>query len=234
MTTICGVDGCRKGWIAVTKDMASGDLSWRQYGSALQLFKVEPRPQTIGIDIPIGLPEFGPRACEQEARRLLKLGRASSVFSAPIRPMLNASSYLEACQVRFAAEGKKISRQTWGILAKIREVDAQLCEDVTLQSIVYEVHPEVSFYFLAGQRPLRHSKKTGPGFKERVDLLEPIFGPKVHLALEERRSLKSAQDDILDAFAALWTAERIATGTAISVSAEVEVDHLGLRMAIHA
>jgi predicted RNase H-like nuclease len=49
------------------------------------------------IDIPIGLPGGRPRTVDGEARRLLG-PRASSVFPAPARGTLDASSYEEACE----------------------------------------------------------------------------------------------------------------------------------------
>jgi predicted RNase H-like nuclease len=82
--------------------------------------------------MPIGLPERGPRACDLEARRLLGPGRASSVFPAPIRPVLVATSYDDACQIRLQVEGKKLSRQAWVIVPKIREVDDMLRDNSEL------------------------------------------------------------------------------------------------------
>lgn len=50
------------------------------------------------IDVPIGLPEAGPRTCDLEARRLLRAPRASSVFPAPLRSMLSAHDQHEASE----------------------------------------------------------------------------------------------------------------------------------------
>jgi predicted RNase H-like nuclease len=49
----------------------------------------------LGIDIPIGLPESGPRLADALARQVLG-SRASSVFSTPIRAALEAEPYAEA------------------------------------------------------------------------------------------------------------------------------------------
>jgi hypothetical protein len=106
--------------------------SWRLCSTLHELAYSEPVPQVIALDMPIGLPERGPRACDLEARRLLGPGRASSVFPAPIRPVLVATSYDDACQIRLQVEGKKLSRQAWVIVPKIREVDDMLRDNSEL------------------------------------------------------------------------------------------------------
>ena len=231
MYSICGADGCGDKWIAVTKDLDSGRVSWR-CATRRELFYGEPVPQIIALDIPIGLPEFGARGCDREARQLLGRGRASSVFPALIRPLLAATDHADACEKRLQVDGKRMSLQAWAIVPKIREIDSLLREDPELRTRVREVHPEVSFYFLAGGRPMRHGKKSRAGREERRVLLEPVFGHWLSAALEERRRMSAAEDDVLDAFVALWTAERIAHGQAQTIPAAPPVDACGLRMEI--
>ena len=112
---------------------------------------------TIAIDIPIGLARNGNRMCDKRARTLLGAPRSGSVFSAPPRDVLRANSYVDACDRSFAVCGKRISRQVFGILAKIRDVDAELQKAAPLIARVHEVHPEVSFAVMAGGEPMRHS-----------------------------------------------------------------------------
>lgn len=183
-------------------------------GYILKIVIHQPAAQVIALDIPIGLPDQGARACDLAARQILGRPRASSVFPAPIRPVLAATSYTAACQIRSRIEAKKLSIQAWGIMPKICEVDEALRHDPALLTTVHEVHPEVSFFFLGGGQPCQHSKKSSTGRAERRRLLAPFFGAWLTAALAERRQLGSAEDDILDAFAALWTAERIAGGIA--------------------
>jgi predicted RNase H-like nuclease len=49
-------------------------------------------------------------------------------------------------------------------------------------------------------------------------------------ALVERAKLGCNADDIVDAFVALWTAERIGCGAAISIPERPPLDSYGLRM----
>jgi predicted RNase H-like nuclease len=232
MTAVCGVDGCKAGWIAVFKDLDSGACSWQLFRSARELLAVAATTVATGIDIPIGLPARGPRECDMEARRLLGRGRGSSVFPAPIRPVLAAPTYEKACAVRSEIEQKKLSRQLWNIVPKIREVDAALQVEQALHATIHEVHPEVSFFALAGERPMAYNKKARAGRDERLAVLEPVFGRLPASALGDRRALGSDEDDILDAFAVLWTAERIAAGKAHTIPATPPTDACGLRMEI--
>ncbi len=228
MRLICGADGCKKGWIAISKDLDTGLISWRLCHSASELVYHEPVPQVIGIDIPIGLPEYGSRNCDLEARLLLGSGRASSVFPAPIRPILAAKNFAEACRIRSKIEKKKISLQAWAITPKIIEVDEALRQDPELRNRIREVHPELCFFFLAGRRALHYSKKDESGQAERYELLEPIFGDWIRAVLAERQQLASTKDDVLDAFVALWTAERIVNGTSQTIPSESAEGYLRL------
>ena len=190
-----------------------GSVSWRICTSTEDLFYGSDAPVLLGLDMPIGLPDCGPRPCDLEARRRLGFPRGSSVFPAPIRSLLAARSYAEACALRLAVDNKKISRQTWAILPKIRDVDALLRNDPELQDRVREVHPEVCFSILAG-RPMEYRKKRKQGREERLRLLETVFGAGLHAAVADRRALGCPLDDLLDAFIACWTAERIYCGRA--------------------
>ena len=51
---------------------------------------------------------------------------------------------------------------------------------------------------------------------------------------EQFRRSQVGDDDILDAFAALWSAERLLRGEAITLPVEPELDATGLAMEIHA
>jgi len=232
MRIVAGADGCRAGWVLVIQDLDTSRISWRLCADATALIAAVPAPGFLAIDIPIGLPESGSRAADRLARRVLGGRRGSSVFPAPLRPMLVATNYREACDIRAAREGKRMSIQAWGILAKIRDVDHVLAADPGLQERIHEVHPEVCFRFMGEQRSPQFSKKTAAGRGERLALLEPLFGPAPVAALAEKSLLAGQPDDILDAFAALWTARRIASGTARCLPAHPELDSAGLRMEI--
>ena len=189
-------------------------------------------PDVVAVDIPIGLTDAGPRQCDVAARRLLGPGRGSSVFPAPVRAALKAESYEMACQLHVAADGRKMSKQAYAILPKIREMDELIQGSADLRERVCEVHPEVSFTYLAGGRPMQYGKRKPPGKQERRALLEPWVGSWLAGALSERKLLGCADDDIVDAFVALWTAERIAREQAQTLPETPPRDRYGLRMQI--
>lgn len=230
MAVICGVDGCKAGWVAVSKDLESGEVNWCLCGTVRDIALQSPAPRVIAIDIPIGLTEAGPRECDLAVRRMLGPVRGCSVFPAPIRPVLGAHDYAEACRIRFGIDGKKMSKQAFAIMPKIREVDTLLGESPPLREVFHEVHPELCFHSLAGGIPLVAGKRTREGAEKRLALLRPLFGVRLTEALKDRLILHCTEDDVVDGFAALWTAERILKGMAYSVPATPPTDALGLRM----
>ncbi len=63
--------------------------------------------------------------------------------------------------------------------------------------------------------------------------MDAYFGPSAFRTVREKYLVKCAgTNDILDAFAALWTAERILRGQAQTLPDAVVRDEVGLRMEI--
>jgi predicted RNase H-like nuclease len=110
MPIVAGIDGCPKGWLCLTKDLATGKVQARIFKGIEHLLSLKPRPDLVMIDVPIGLTDAGPRACDLEARAKLRPPRSSSVFPAPIRPTLSATTYEDACRIGMRTEGRKLSR----------------------------------------------------------------------------------------------------------------------------
>jgi len=188
--------------------------------------------QVIAVDIPIGLGESESRPTDVAARRFLG-ARASSVFPAPCRASLNGTSYEAACALSFAASGKKLSKQTYAILPKIREVDVALRADAEAQNRVVEVHPEVCFAVLNGGQPMANAKKRAAGKHERLALLPSAFQSAFAAARPRWLHKQVATDDILDALVALWTASRVHSGLSRSFPPPpVTRDSAGLPMRI--
>lgn len=225
-----GVDGCPGGWIGVSRHKvhvaASIEALIGAFGASV-----------VALDMPIGLPENAARECEQLARRLLRRPRAASVFPVPMRAALANCGHDHASDLNQAACGKRLSAQTFNIMAKIRAVDALLVAQPLVARQVWEAHPEVSFAAMNsggdGPRALSASKKSRPGAAQRQALITSHFGP---LAFSSARAAISkrdaADDDIADAFACLFTAERIAAGCHVSLPDPAPVDARGLPMRI--
>jgi len=160
----------------------------------------------VGIDIPIGIPDSGTREADAAARRFVG-PRASSVFTTPVRPVLEAGTYAQARSVATQLTGRSISAQAYALRRRILEIDEYANDDER----VIEVHPEVSFHELA-RRPLL-SKRGTDGLAERRVLLEeagidlPATAPRI------------AEPDLLDATICAWTARRYARGEALPLPA---------------
>ena len=188
---------------------------------------------TVALDMPIGLPESGARACDVAARRVLGPRRGSSVFPAPVRSVLAASSYEEACALHERADGRRLSRQAFHLLPKVREVDAALQADASLQDRVREVHPEVAFAYLTGA-PIAEKKRSREGRAVRTRAIESVWPGVVSVmrdALEGERGF--AMDDLLDALVNAWSARRLRRGLAVRHPGGVTPrDAVGLPMEI--
>ena len=212
MSAVLGLDGCRGGWIGA---LVEGDqVGWLRLPDIRAALVLD--VASVGVDMPLGLPETGRRECDVLAKR--ELGRAHPrVFLAPPRGVLAASTYALARPLhRDLTGGLGMSAQTWGLVAKIREVDAH-ADDPRL----VEVHPELSFALLAGR--VLASKHAAAGLEERRRALQQWLP-----GLEE----VPWGDDGLDALVVAWSATRWLAGSARTLPADPPVDACGRPMRI--
>ncbi|MCH7836974.1 MAG: DUF429 domain-containing protein [Chloroflexi bacterium] len=228
---VAGVDGCPAGWLIVRAE-ASGRLHLLDISIVTtfeELIASTRDCAAVAVDIPIGLSDDGRRQPDIVARQLLRPLRHSSVFPAPVRPVLAATSYAEACAISASArpDDKQISKQTYAILPKIRQADDAMTP--VLQERIVEVHPEVSFCALNNHRPLRQGKKSPAGALRRLGLISGQLDFETEQTVVEGRA---TFDDFLDACAAAWTAGRVAHGTAERLPSDPPRDSRGLRMEI--
>ncbi|MEQ8677011.1 MAG: DUF429 domain-containing protein [Aggregatilineales bacterium] len=224
-----GVDGCRYGWFAVAID-EHGTLNYAVFADIQSLWERHADAQIILIDMPIGLAETGRRRCETEARRVLG-ARRSSIFSVPTRAALYAETYEQASTINQQITGLKLSKQTWNIIPKIRELDELLRSNAHARLKMAEVHPEVLFWGLAGA-PMVESKKTTAGYAERVRILQDIVPDAkamIDSAMQDYRRADVARDDIVDALVIAVTAR---IGDLKSFPPNPDRDEYGLPMQI--
>ena len=227
MTAVLGVDGCPGGWVGALL-APDGRVSWHLLADASAISDLGGAVDAVGIDIPIGLPEQGSRACDVEARAALG-PRRSSVFAAPVRGVLGAASYDEACALSREVSGRAISRQTWALVPRIRDVDTVLrALPRPARERCVEVHPELSFREMAGRDlPSKHGVA---GIAARLGALLPDVSDVLR-RLEELPP-GPRMDDALDALAVAWTVRRWCTGTARVRPADPPRDTTGLPMRI--
>jgi predicted RNase H-like nuclease len=231
-SSLVGVDGARDGWIAVADTLTT--LQFQVFSSPAALYQNFRLANVIAVDIPMGLSETGPRAPDSLARKFVGGKRASSIFSAPVRGILDAHSQPEASRRHRDIDGRGFGAQAFAILPKIRDWDSLLRSDLSARERVYEVHPEVSFAELNGGLGLAPGKKTPEGAQLRARLLAHEFGAEaVRELLESVPRREAAPDDVLDALVALWSARRIASGQARTLPSAPAIDSCGLRTAIY-
>ena len=205
MDVAIGIDGCKGGWFYFR---FNGETC--TFGFAPTLIDVlhgVPADARVLIDMPIGLKERGKseRDCDLEARAMLKPLRHASVFAAPCRQASKLEDYALASAKNQKITGRALSRQCWGIVPKIREVDEWLrSRDGDRHSIrLRESHPELVFRGLAGG-PMSANKKTREGFAERMTILqifEPVAKTSIAAAYLAHGGFEANRDDIVDAYA---------------------------------
>jgi predicted RNase H-like nuclease len=219
--SVAGVDGCRGQWLAAVSD--GPEVSWRLVPSFRDLY--DDRDLTvIAIDVPIGLPESGLRACDVEARKALGPRRAS-VFAAPVRPVLEHTTYAEARAALAERGGASMSAQAFGIVQAVRDVDGCVTEHDDAR--VVETHPEVAFFVMGGAVA---AKRTASGVAQRLRLLSATY-PDV-LDIVATTPGRVPVDDALDALACLWVARRWAGGLHTTLGdGSRDARHLPMRIA---
>ena len=132
----------------------------------------------------------------------------------------------EACRIALETSDppRKVSKQLFMIAPKIREIDAVLRADAGAAARVFEVHPELAFWRLNGERALEEPKKVkgtpyGPGLALRRGLLVGAGIPAAVARAPPPRG--AAADDLLDALACATIARRLHAGLAQPVPAGI-------------
>ncbi|WP_212844383.1 DUF429 domain-containing protein [Catellatospora sp. IY07-71] len=223
---VLGVDACRAGWVGIVLD---SDAVTAHFGATIATLVAEAEKtgpvEVVGVDIPIGLADDGPRAADLHA--YAKAGiRRSSVFITPVRRAVEAADYAAAAAVHRELGLKGISQQAFHLRAKILDVDGWVRGRTHR---VVEVHPELSFAAMAGG-PLAFRKSSWAGVEQRRVLLaaEGVL-PAGDLGTA---GATAGVDDVLDAAAAAWSARRVLAGQAGSLPPEPEFFADGIPCAI--
>ena len=211
---VLGVDGVKAKWVAV--ELVDGVFGRALVVDRLADLQAVPADR-IAVDVPIGLEQSGYRKADVGAKRLL-IGKASSVFHTPPRPVLNETTWEPALQrARELMGGVGISRQAFALFPKILEAEAAQHADPR----IFEVHPELSFRELVGH-PMKYPKRSWNGLQERRCALAEA-GIELPPTLEGTAGLVPP-DDLLDAAIAAWTADRAARGEARPIPDEPETN----------
>ena len=178
-----GIDGTTNGWITAEHTGETWKINFYEKLSEIDF------DQAL-IDIPIGLSDDSTRKCDEEARDFLAPERHYSIFNCPVRDAVYADNYEEACDINEEKTGKRISKQAWNIVPKIREADKE-----AQKRNLKESHPEVFFKSL-DKDSIIESKSSEKGLKDRKEVLERFGDTSV---IEDFEGKDVTEDDIIDA-----------------------------------
>ncbi len=229
---ICiGTDRSKAGWLTIAEQ--DGELSAHLFPAIEDMLNHLGKEVTIAADVPIGLPSEFPRAAEMQARKAVG-PRRSSVFMVPLRSAFAFEDYQQALAHHRKQSGKGFSKQAFNIFPAILDVDQAMQSGLINQSMFYETHPEVCFWAANGFQTLPESKKTVAGLLHRRTILARVLGEDHFPLIRDKfpKKKQAADDDILDALIALWTAKRIVAGDAGRFPAVPVYDDKGVDMAI--
>jgi predicted RNase H-like nuclease len=228
-----GIDGCRGGWFVVCLDENDrGIFSLIHHVS--EITTTIDSVETLLIDIPIGLKRHQKeeRSCDKQARALLQPSRGASVFPAPSRCALNSRSYEDAVRRNRQCTGRGLSKQSFWIMPKIREVD-EFVRSGRCDFRIREMHPELCFWALNNKRPMSYRKKSRDGYEERMALLCRYY-PKsrelVERALLTYKQKEVARDDIVDALVGAVTARHADSLRALPLVPEIDDEGLAMEI----
>jgi predicted RNase H-like nuclease len=227
VSLVYGVDGCRGGWVAVAAEGRAKSVRFVQHFEEL----FDANPALIAVDMPMGFPDEampGGRDCERAARAALP-GKGSSVFSAPCRPSLDAPDYPAALVANRAAHGIGLSKQSYNLFPKMRELDAVMRGHPPCR--IVEAHPELGFARLVGT-PILAPKRTAEGRQARLAALAKAGFGIVEKWLDRFPRGQVAVDDVIDAACVCVASLRVAAGTGESFPPTPSKDRYGIEMAI--
>jgi predicted RNase H-like nuclease len=268
---VVGLDGCRAGWIAISLWLRTNlDISptsevshveWSLLKGQEDLFDLLQNCHQAWIDVPIGLAsstdvDAPKRACDLAVREALGSKR-SSIFTPPIREVLDFDSYHEAMERQYQLIGAKCSIQAWNLMPKIRQMDALWDRlDHADERLLHEAHPEWQFQCwafamdaskhhredqtlrLSDSNPMLASKKTVEGRRQRLAILtsqgfvDATTFYEDCLAQTKRKDVQP--DDVLDAMAIAWGSYQAVNGAGRSFpEGTPHRDAKGRPMAIH-
>lgn len=221
-SVVAGVTPWRARWLVASAKIVGATFAPEEpriFDTFSEILREIPAYSAIVVNAPIGYieqPGLERRTCDLQARSLLGR-RGATVHTSPTRATL-----LEDCDV----QNEPLDAVSTKLLPRYREVATEMSP--YRQRVVYEGHPELSFYHINGNTPLTRSKNTTAGREEREALLTRRI-PDIAKIIEAQLD-QVPRKHLLDGAALLWTARRVFGRAAIRVPAEAEWDASGLRV----
>jgi predicted RNase H-like nuclease len=224
---LAGVEPVTGGWLVVPGNLQGVNLMPQPafvLATLTEVLDYRPSFSIVALHSPIGFMDKAGevRTCDLRARELLG-PRAAAIVLAPSRELLQARSFEEAQAIE---PGIDIAR--WRSLRKTAEAAREV--QSWNQRTVFEVHPELGFFHMNGDKPVPFGRSSMLGLAEREQLVCRSLPGAERVLRERPRGVREAK--LVDALADLWTARRIAAHAITRTSPEPTWDSEGLRMDI--
>jgi predicted RNase H-like nuclease len=225
---IAGVTPCPGGWLVLPARVAGVTVVAEEafvLANLMDVLDYRPKFEFAGINTPTGLADepSGPyRPCDLDARELLGWPRLVGVFPVPSRPALLAESREELLKLEPWMGRDDIRRLRW-----LREAAREI--QPFHQRSFYSANPDLSFYVMNGEQPLKTSPFHSDGRLERIELIRDKL-PSVDDVITRQPPAGAGTTHMLQAGAMLLTARR-ASGRAVNrLPADPTWDAAGMRI----
>jgi predicted RNase H-like nuclease len=232
-----GIDGSAGGWVAVVR--TPHQFKVYHFSRISQIFELPIAIDLALIDIPLGLGSSRViRGVEKLARKELSPARHSSVFNVPVRESMQQNNYQLASQTNWEITGKKISRQSWNIVPKIKDADHALQENPGLKKRLLEAHPELCFKYLNHAKiPVFRKRDPGQkGLDERISILRNYYQDVEHFYRQQLKDLHPSiaqPHDLVDALCLCITASLGGQYRLSRLQKTFTQDDFGIEMNMH-
>ena len=211
--TIAGVTPCPGGWLVLPARVAGVTVTAEEafvLPNLMQVLDYRPKFEFAGINAPTGLndePGSQYRPCDVEAREMLGWPRVVGIYPVPSRSALLARNRDDVMKLEPWMNRDDFRRLRW-----LREA-AQEIQPFHQRSF-YSANPDLSFYVMNGDQPLKTSPFHDDGRLERIELIREKL-PGIDEVITRPPPAGAGTTHMLQAGAMLWTARR-ASGRAVS------------------
>jgi len=223
-----GVVPCPGGWLILPARLAAVTVIVEEpmvCKTLIEVLEFKPKFEAAAIYAPVGFEDepTGPyRPCDLEAREMVGWPRLAAIKPIPSRAALRAKTREEAKELEPWLTNDDFRRWKW-----IREAEQEF--QPFHQRNWFAAHPDLSFYVLNGDKPLKSSPYQPEGVYERMNLIKSKL-PGVEDAVTATPPAGASQFHLLQCAGLLWTARRAAGRAVNRLPADPNWDTAGLRM----
>ena len=223
-----GITPCPGGWLILPARLNAATVIVEEPLVLPSLFEVldyKPKFDSAAIYAPVGFedePTSPYRPCDAEAMDLVGWPRKAAITPVPSRAALRAKTRAEALAIEPWLTNHDLRRFRW-----IREAEEQF--QPFHQRSYFAAHPDLSWYMINGDRPLKSSPYQEDGVIERLNLIKNKL-PGVDEILTAAPPDGAGQIHVMQAAGLLWTARRGAGRAINRLPTDPNWDSCGLRM----